>query len=108
MALWTRNNPKLKGVLTDVIRWYHNTDQFSCGNGEPVWMRLRGKYSSSTIYRLTYVGQEFGIPEVVDDLIEFFANNEYQASQNPQGDAKYCLTDAEVQGFTGVAIPIPD
>jgi len=56
MALWARNDPKLKGVLTDVIRRYYNTDQFSCGNGEPVWMRLQGKYSSSTIYRLTHVG----------------------------------------------------
>jgi len=108
MALWARNDPKLKGVLTDVIRGHYNTDQFSCRNGEPVWMRLQGKYSSSTIYRLTHVGQEFGIPEVVNDVIEFFANNEYQSSRNPQGDTKYCLTDVEVQGFTGVVIPIPD
>jgi len=71
-------------------------------------MRLQEKYSSSTIYRLIHVGQEFGIPEVVDDVIEFFVNNDCQASRNPQSDAKYCLTDVEVQGFTGVAIPILD
>jgi len=71
-------------------------------------MSLQEKYSSSTIYSLTHVSQEFGIPEVVNDVIEFFANNKYQASRNLWRDAKYSLTDAEVQGFTGVAIPILD
>jgi len=40
MELWIRKDPKLKNVLEDVIRGHYNTDQFSCGKEEPVWIRL--------------------------------------------------------------------
>jgi len=40
-------------------------------------MRLLGKYASNTIYRLTHVSVEFDIPGLVNNVIEFFAENKY-------------------------------
>jgi len=77
MELWARKDPELNDVLEDVIRQHYNTGQFRCGKKEPVWMRLQGTYASNTIYRLTHVSVEFDFSELVNDVIEFFAENEY-------------------------------
>ena len=54
------------------------------------------------------MSESFNIPALVNDVIQFFANNEYGDSQNPQADAERCLTNAEVECFRGVEISIPN
>jgi len=71
-------------------------------------MRLQNRVSSREIGNFRDIGKEFMIPSIWDDVVDFFANNIYRSSEDPEADAKASLDHMEVQAFRGVEIPIPD
>lgn len=48
------------------------------------------------------------IPDIWQDVVDFFTHNIYHGSKNQQADIKACLSGIEIQTFHAVEIPIPD
>ena len=108
MQHWPTKDPSLVEDWQSLLRQWKYTNQIYCAKGEPVCMRISGKCSTKTMYRLRGVSEGFNISALVNDIIQFFANNAYGDSQDLQADAERCLTNAGVACFRVVEIPIPN
>jgi len=108
LEYWAARDSDAKAAIETVLCRSRTTVQFSRLKGEAVWMRLQNRVSWQEIGNLRDIGKEFMIPSIWDDVVDFFANNVYRSSEDPDADAKASLDHMEFQVFRGVEIPIPD
>jgi len=63
--------------------------------------------SVKKIYNISYIEAEFGILDLVNQVREFLERNVYETANDPQLAAKRIVSDATVQAYTSLEIPVP-
>lgn len=108
MEFWARSNPNLAQVLSHVLRRTRSEQTFKAMPTTPIYMRLEGGHPKNEIYNLEHISTNFMIPDLEQDVRNFFLENVFQASSNPGTDLSEYLRDVAIQAFNGVEIPVPN
>jgi len=75
--------------------------------GTKILIRLRSMCSVKKIYYISHIEAEFGILDLVNQVREFLECNVYETTNDPQSAAKRIVSDATVQAYTSLEIPVP-
>ena len=59
------------------------------------------------IYNISHIETEFGILDLINQVQEFLERNLYKTTNDPQSAAKRMVSDATVQAYTSLEIPVP-
>jgi len=64
-------------------------------------------WSVKKIYNISPIEAEFGVSDLVNQVREFLERNVYETANDPQSATKRMVSDATVQAYTSLEIPVP-
>ena len=96
---------RLKNVLGRPKR---KTAQLILPQGTKVHMRLGGKRSVKEVFNLCHLANEFMIPEIGLLTQGFFETSDVGTSEDLESDAKELLSNATMEAYTSLEVPVPD
>jgi len=75
--------------------------------GTKILNRLRSMCSVKKIYNISHIEPEFGILDLANQVRKFLECNVYETANDPELAANTTVSDATVQAYTSLEIPVP-